>query len=215
MVFEQKDSSCWNSQNSRCARGLPARHRCRTGFCHHWGNYALSGLTSVTDIYQDLNHHTRNEEPLLIPSSDIDVMSQPLTSRNLFHGAERREGAPGDNSNRLAARRAIRGVKARAAEKRVDSRVRQEPVTFLSELFIWSPESTFLSGICFFAPKFNPRELAHQDFQKSNCRRKETLRGEGSLHSLHQSPPPKRLLCMRGGSSLKLETHTFVMTEWK
>lgn len=67
----------------------------------------------------------------------------------------------------------------------------------------------------FFAPKFNPRELAHQDFQKSNCRRKETLKGEGSLHSLHQSPPPKRLLCMRGGSSLKLETDTFVMTEWK
>lgn len=75
---------------------LPARHRCRTGFCHHWGNYALSGLTSVTDIYQDLNHHTRNEEPLLIPSSDIDVMSWPLTSRTLFHRSERREGAHGE-----------------------------------------------------------------------------------------------------------------------
>lgn len=94
----------------------------------------------------------------------------------------------------------------RTGRQWVDSRVRREPVTFISELFIQSPESTVLSGICFFAPKFNPRELAHHDFQKSNCRRKETLEGEGSLHSLHQSPPPKRLLCMRGGSSLKLET---------
>lgn len=156
-AFEQEDSSCWNSRNSKRSQGevmassspqVPHWILSSLGeLCTQWPNKCdrhLPGFKPPHLKWRAPSHpQLRYRRYVMAPH-----ISYPFPPSRETRGCARRK--PCVSSRRLeqvgGETNHPRG-EVRVAEKRVDSRVRREPVTFISELFIRSPESTVLSGI--------------------------------------------------------------------